>query len=288
MTSLIPRKTRDSKGSSAAATVAPDGAGGSAAETNPDLPAGYDDETSEFFVPPAARPGYYVDPDEEMLAFAEEMSRDRIMGWLPGPLVIARQRVTDAAYPAVREWSLEHGERPDRWPAPAETTAEERRQAIRHARVMAPTPQDHEFPTQPDIECVAIWQHWRRVGRAQAAAAKAQAQNKERLAYERSHTCEHCHEVRASVASRKVMLVPVRCCGNCEVLLNAGLISVLSREKLANGRTRGEAVAQWLQENQQRWAGLEFPETSERTIGDGVQPRGLRLPPAIQSGPLPA
>jgi hypothetical protein len=257
---------------------------------NADLPSGFDDEASDFFVPPDARSGYSIDPEQELIEYGAEMSRAQagVMGWYPGPSAMRRQRFFDQAYDEARARGLDGGDAERRWPAPEQLTPDERR------RRSGVDPLAAGVPDTADAESVQLWQHRRRIDRALREVAEVRDQIAARAAHDTAHRCAVCALVSDDVSVREVLHVRLRICGPCEPILGAGLISVLAREQVTEHRSRGEVVSAWLGDNAERWAGLQFPATPGEWSSP-TPPRTLPgqdrsrppLPPTIQTGRLP-
>jgi hypothetical protein len=254
---------------------------------NADLPAGFDDESSTWFVPVDARPGYHIDTEQETIEYGAEMSRAQagVMGWYPGPTAIRRERFFDQAYAEAKARALAAGDAEHKWPAPEQLSPAERR------RRSGVDPMAAGVPDTPDAEAIKLWQHRNRIDRALREVAAVREQIAARAAHDTAHRCAVCALVSDDVSVREVLHVRLRICGPCEPILGAGLISILAREQVTDGRSRGEVVSAWLGDNAERWAGLQFPATPGEWSSP-TPPRTLPgqdrsrppLPPTIQTG----
>lgn len=255
MTSLIPRKTRDSKGS-AAATRAPDAAGAPSAGSNPDLPPGYDVEGGNYFVPEQLRSLYRVDEEAEMQAVRSSGTASRMVdgqpvpGMFAGPLKMVRERWVDARYAEVMaDPERFHAVRAFFADGP-DATPKERWDAIRWvAGHISQRDLDTNWPDTYRAEDERIWVHWWRVMNAGQQLDRMTRDTTARERWAREHTCSACPTVAAEVEKRDVHGVKILCCRACAIVLAAAAVQQLATQRVGE-RTRGEWVTEYIRRQQ--------------------------------------
>jgi hypothetical protein len=252
MTSLIPRKTRDSKGSAAAAIPASDAAGAPPAGANPNLPEGYDVEGGDYFVPERLRDMYQVDEEAEMRAVRSSgialtmIDGQPLQGLYAGPLTMVRQRWVDARYAEVMADPERFRDIRAFFRAGPDATPKERWDSLRSVRARD---LDTTWPDTYRAEDERIWVHWWRVMNAEQQRANAVKTAAGRERWTREHTCSSCPTEAAEVEQRDVHGAKIRCCRACSILLAAAAVQQLSTQRVGD-KTRGEWVAEYLRRQQ--------------------------------------
>ena len=224
---------------------------------NLDLPEGYADPESPWFVPEPLRPRYVVDADREMHAVRSSGTattmdggyRRTIEGYYAVPMTMVRQRWVDRHYAAVVADPGQHEAiliyfrdgGPD-------ATAQQRWDSVmsvRPDRYFGPVPETYS------AEDERIWVHMWRCSQAAQQIAAAETASADRARFDRSHRCVACQQVDQTMprGGRKVHGAPIQCCEACSILLEAAAVQRISVQRIETadgGTTRGEAVKSYL------------------------------------------
>ena len=251
---------------------------------NPDWPAGWDDPASPFHIPNELRGMYQVDRDAELVALRN--SGTPRIGVFGGPLGLVRDRE------AARRWKALHdaSDNPDRnYPLNVDIAA--KRREVDTFR--DPLPETYAAADE------AEWIHAWRLSQAATAARQLAAQEVAQHRWTAEHTCASCAEVGPTVTGRDVHGATLNVCRPCSILLAAAAVQLLSVQKLEDGRSRGEAARDYLQQLDPSrltppefvdngWNGAAPPLGQIMLQNGGGVPYPMTVPPTTrQAGTIP-